>query len=87
MTPTLLWNRVCGNAYTASLWISVAQALKGLRRGQRIAAFSYGSGFGAELLTLEAGPRARAGAWEEDVRRDLESRTRISRADYEKLRV
>ncbi len=86
VTPTMLWNKVCGNAYTASLWISVAQALRGLRRGERIAAFSYGSGFGAELLMLEAGPQALAGAWEEDVQRDLESRTRISRADYEKLR-
>ncbi len=84
--PTMLWNRLCGNAYTASLWISVAQALKGLQRGERIAAFSYGSGFGAELLVLEAGPQALAGAWEEDVRRDLASRTRISRDEYEKLR-
>ena len=82
----MVWNRVCGNAYTASLWISVAQALRGLRRGERVAAFSYGSGFGAELLTLEAGPRALAGAWEADIQRDLESRTRISRAEYEKLR-
>ena len=84
--PTMLWNKVCGNAYTASLWISVARALKGLRRGERIAAFSYGSGFGAELLTLEAGPKAAAGEWEEDVRRDLESRTTIGRGEYEKLR-
>jgi hydroxymethylglutaryl-CoA synthase len=86
VTPTMLWNKVCGNAYTASLWISVARALRGLRRGERIAAFSYGSGFGAELLMLEAGPQALAGAWEEDVERDLASRTQISHADYEKLR-
>jgi hydroxymethylglutaryl-CoA synthase len=86
VTPTMLWNKVCGNAYTASLWISVARALKGLRRGERIAAFSYGSGFGAELLTLEAGPQALAGAWQEDVDRDIESRTRIGRAAYEELR-
>ena len=33
-----------------------------------------------------AQPLAEAGAWEEDVRRDLESRTRIGRSDYEKLR-
>jgi hydroxymethylglutaryl-CoA synthase len=86
VNPTMLWNSLCGNAYTASLWISVAQALRGLRHGERIAAFSYGSGFGAELVMLEAGPQARAGAWEEDVRRDLESRTRIGRRAYEKLR-
>jgi hydroxymethylglutaryl-CoA synthase len=84
--PTMLWNKVCGNAYTASLWISVAQALNGLRRGERIAAFSYGSGFGAELLTLEAGPKAADGAWEEDVQRDLDGRDLIGIEDYEKLR-
>jgi hydroxymethylglutaryl-CoA synthase len=85
--PTMAWNRLCGNAYTASLWISVANALKGLAIGQRVAAFSYGSGFGAELLTLEAGPKALAGAWKEDVQRDLEARQQVSAADYEKLRA
>lgn len=35
----MLWSRLCGNAYTASLWISVAQALRGLAAGQRRAAF------------------------------------------------
>ena len=84
--PTMVWNRLCGNAYTASLWISVANALKGLDIGQRVAAFSYGSGFGAELLTLEAGPKAVAGAWEEDVKRDLETRQRVSAAEYERFR-
>ena len=86
VNPTMLWNSLCGNAYTASLWISVAQALKGLRRGERVAAFSYGSGFGAELLMLEAGPQAAAGAWAEDVERDLEARTSIDGAGYERLR-
>ena len=85
--PTMVWNRLCGNAYTASLWISVANALKGLAAGQRVAAFSYGSGFGAELLTLEAGPKALAGVWEEDVQRDIEAREQVSAADYEKFRA
>ena len=85
--PTMVWNRLCGNAYTASLWISVANALKGLSVGQRVAAFSYGSGFGAELLTLEAGPKALAGAWEEDVQRDLDAREQVTASDYEKFRA
>lgn len=84
--PTMLWNRLCGNAYTASLWISVAQALKGLAAGERIAAFSYGSGFGAELMMLEAGPDAAAGAWGADVDADLEGRTRIDAQGYTELR-
>ena len=84
--PTMLWNRMSGNAYTASLWISVARALKGLRPGERIAAFSYGSGFGSELLSLVAGPAAAAGAWAEDIERDLEARSSVNGPDYETLR-
>ena len=84
--PTMMWNRLCGNAYTASLWISVAQALKGLAAGERVAAFSYGSGFGAELMMLEAGPEAAAGAWGQDVETDFEGRERIDAQGYSDLR-
>ncbi|MEM6793681.1 MAG: hydroxymethylglutaryl-CoA synthase [Acidobacteriota bacterium] len=84
--PTLGWNRVVGNAYTASLWISVADALRGAAPGERFVAFSYGSGFGSELLTLSAGPDAAAGAWGVDVERDLASRRRLSAAEYQELR-
>lgn len=85
--PSMLWNRLCGNAYTASLWISVAQALRGLTAGQSLAAFSYGSGFGSELLVLEAGPAAAAGAWGEDVERDLRDRRKVDAAGYTELRA
>jgi hydroxymethylglutaryl-CoA synthase len=84
--PTMAWNRLCGNAYTASLWISVARALAGLETGQRVAAFSYGSGFGAELLTLEAGPAAAGGAWTGDVEGDLAGRSAVSAEEYLELR-
>lgn len=84
--PHLGWNRSCGNAYTASLWISVAEALAGRRHGERLAAFSYGSGFGAELLTLTAGPAAAEAAWTADVEADLANRTCIDAARYEELR-
>ncbi len=84
--PAMGWNRMTGNAYTASLWLSVAEALAGLSAGERLAAFSYGSGFGAELLTLEAGPAAGAGAWREDIESDLARRTRIDAAAYCDLR-
>ncbi|MCG8460873.1 MAG: hypothetical protein MI919_31705, partial [Holophagales bacterium] len=38
--PSMVWNRRVGNAYTASLWISVAHALLGRPEGREIAAFS-----------------------------------------------
>lgn len=84
--PTMAWNRLCGNAYTASLWIAVAKALAGAAEGDRLAAFSYGSGFGAELLTLTAGPDAARGAWVEDVQADLAGRTAIDAAQYLQFR-
>ncbi|RMH19122.1 MAG: hydroxymethylglutaryl-CoA synthase family protein [Acidobacteria bacterium] len=84
--PSMQWNRRCGNAYTASLWISVAEALRGLPRDERVLAFSYGSGFGAELLLLEAGPEAAAGAWASDVETDLAARHRVDAARYGSLR-
>jgi hydroxymethylglutaryl-CoA synthase len=84
--PTMVWNRMSGNAYTASLWISVAQVLRGLPEGERIAAFSYGSGFGAELLTLTAGPEAAEGAWAADVETDLAGRERLDGERYQELR-
>ncbi len=85
--PTMSWNQACGNAYTASLWIAVAQALAGLPAGETIAAFSYGSGFGAELLLLEAGVEAAAGAWRQDFEQDLASRESISIERYQQLRA
>lgn len=84
--PTMEWNRLCGNAYSASLWIAVACALRGLDVGQRIAAFSYGSGFGSELLTLKAGPLAKAGAWAKDIETDLAGREEINADRYVKIR-
>lgn len=85
--PAMGWSRMCGNSYTASLWLSVAEALRGRPEGSEIAAFSYGSGFGAELLVLEAGPAAQAGAWAEDVERDLASRRLVDADEYRRLRA
>lgn len=84
--PTMVWNRLSGNAYTASLWISVARALEGLQQGERIAAFSYGSGFGSEVLSLVAGPSAVAGLWAQDIERDLAVRLRVDAQAYDRLR-
>ena len=87
VAPTMQWNRQCGNAYTASLWIAVAHALRGLPAGEQVAAFSYGSGFGAELLMLEAGPDALAGAWARDVESDIASRGSVDADAYTALRA
>lgn len=84
--PTMGWNRRTGNAYTASLWLSVAESLCGRSEGTELAAFSYGSGFGAELVRLIAGPEAGAGGWREDVEQDLASRQLISAEEYARLR-
>lgn len=85
--PTMEWNRRCGNAYTAALWISVARALVGLETGQKLSAFSYGSGFGAELQILEAGPDAKAAAWTVDVEEDLAGRELVTPEAYTSLRA
>ena len=83
---TMEWNQHTGNAYTASLWISVARALVGLPEGTSIAAFSYGSGYGAELLELRAGPAASDAPWVADVEEDLRSREPVDMWGYEMLR-
>lgn len=83
---TLEWNQLTGNAYTASLWISVARALVGLGEGTPITAFSYGSGYGAELLRLTAGPAASSAPWVADVEEDLRAREPVDMWGYETLR-
>ena len=86
VNPTMDWNRKSGNGYTASLWISVAQALAGRAAGQRIGAFSYGSGFGSELLVIEPAEGAAAAPWADEVAEDLKSRRLVSQDEYDALR-
>lgn len=85
--PTMGWNTETGNAYTASLWIAFCHALRGRAEGEELLAFSYGSGFGAELLRLVAGPEARDGAWAADIDADLSARTLLDGASYTALRA
>ena len=85
--PSMEWNCLTGNSYTASLWICVARALCGLKAGEQITAFSYGSGCGAELLILTAGPKAIEGQWAADVKKDLAEREEINKEEYQKLRI
>ncbi len=85
--PSMLWNRLSGNSYTASLWIAVANALQGLKPGEQVAAFSYGSGFGSEILSLVAGPRAREAGWAQDIERDVSNRRQVDASGYSLLRA
>jgi hydroxymethylglutaryl-CoA synthase len=80
------WNRLCGNAYTASLWIAVANTLRHLRPGEKITAFSYGAGCGAELLTLTAGQKAFDAPYVRDIQVDLKNRKSVNAAEYAILR-
>lgn len=86
VAPTMELNRRVGNAYTASLWLAVADTLRGKKTGERIAAFSYGSGYGAELFELTAGPAAREAAWAVEVEADLATRRHIGAEEYLQLR-
>jgi len=78
--PFMAWNREVGNAYTASLWMNAAHALHHAKAGEKIACFSYGSGFGSELLTITRthGPAS----WGDDIKADLAERKIISLNDY-----
>lgn len=85
--PTMAWNRHMGNSYTAALWWCVARALVGREVGERIGAFSYGSGFGSELTILQAGVDAAAAPWSADVEADLAARRAMSAEAYEAWRA
>lgn len=84
--PTMEWNQYVGNCYTASLWMSVAKVLSQLKQGQKLTAFSYGSGYGAELLTLTAQSQIQDPYWVAQVESDFLRRQFISAEEYELIR-
>lgn len=84
--PSMGWNREAGNCYTASTWISLAQALVGRAVGTPLLAFSYGSGYGAELLTVRAGELAAQAAHAADAEQDFAARRFVTAAEYAELR-
>ncbi len=87
VVPALEWNTAIGNSYTGSLWFAVARALAGAEVGDRLVAFSYGSGFGAELFELTAGPAAARAEWAAPLEAELSARERIDRDRYVALRA
>ena len=84
--PTMQWNQQIGNSYTASLWFAVANALTKLQAKQQFLAFSYGSGCGAELLTLQALQTNSSYPWQQELEQDLAARTIVDAAFYLKIR-
>jgi len=85
--PTMVWNREIGNSYTAATWFAVAHALAGRSVGETLLAFSYGSGYGAELLTLRAGELAKAASYTKDLEEDFASRRVVEADEYARLRA
>lgn len=85
ITPFITWNNEIGNAYSASLLLSVAQALDKTDNGDKIACFSYGSGFGSELFVIERSNEV--GVWSEDVKTDITKRKKISIEEYANWRT
>lgn len=78
--PFMTWNQEVGNAYTASLWLAVSQALSQVEPNSKIACFSYGSGFGAEIFTIQN--NLHSSDWVKFIKEDLENRTFISAEHY-----
>lgn len=59
LAPTLAYNREIGNAYTASLYLSLISLLETTEvdlSGQRVGCFSYGSGATGEFFSLKIQP-------------------------------
>jgi len=83
--PYLEWNRQVGNAYTASLWLSVINTLANAEKNKPFSAFSYGSGCGAELLFLTPLPKIKP-YWAKDIEAQLNNRKIISAQTYLNLR-
>ncbi len=84
--PTMSWNQQIGNSYTASLWFTVANALTRMQAKQQLLAFSYGSGCGAELLTLQCTSSQNNSAWKAELEADLAQRTIIDANVYQNIR-
>ena len=84
VNPYLTYNRITGNSYTSSLWVSVAHALTEMRADQRLLAFSYGSGCGAELLQLTKTSQNQE--WLEDLQALTSERKYITAQQYDLFR-
>lgn len=86
LEPYMEWNTKTGNLYTGSLWLAVANALGKLKTNEHCLAFSYGSGCGAELMSLTATMFGIQPYWVADFERQLAARTTLTGEEYLELR-
>jgi 3-hydroxy-3-methylglutaryl CoA synthase len=64
----------------------VANALTQVQAQEQLIAFSYGSGCGSELLTLNCIENQATAAWVTEIQQDLAQREIITAAQYQELR-
>lgn len=86
--PTLKYNRLIGNSYTASMYIGLCSLLENSAEslaGRRIGLFSYGSGCVAEFFTGVVQSGYHSALNTERHQQLLNQRTELSYADYLKL--
>jgi len=82
---TLLYNRIIGNSYTASMYIGLTSLLENTAEdlaGKRIGFFSYGSGCVAEFFSGTVVPGYRDALHGEQHRAMLDARREISHDEY-----
>lgn len=85
ITDGTIYNRIVGNCYTASLYLSLASTLENAKEdlaGQAIGLFSYGSGAVAEFFSGEVLPGYRDHLRKEAHEALLEDRTALSYDEY-----
>jgi hydroxymethylglutaryl-CoA synthase len=82
--PYFYYNRLTGNSYTASLWVSVAHALAQLKKDEQLLAFSYGSGCGAELLKIRK--NTHENVWLADLQAIEKERRYLTAEQYDAYR-
>lgn len=88
--PTLWANAEVGNAYTASLFLSLAGLLENdavESAGARLGLFSYGSGSCAEFLAAHVGDDATAWRGRTGLRQALRERRELTHAEYLEFRA
>lgn len=84
----LIYNRVTGNSYSASLYLGLTSLLDNSREdlgGKRIGFFSYGSGCSAEFYSGTVSTGYRSQLFVEEHHQHLQRRTELSVIDYEKM--
>ncbi|MGH3431274.1 MAG: hydroxymethylglutaryl-CoA synthase, partial [Thermocrispum sp.] len=86
--PSLRYTRELGNTYSGSLWTTLAALVDhapSVAAGERIGLYSYGSGSCAEFFSARFGPAARPTVAGHRLEEQLNARTTVSVAAYERI--